>query len=164
VRHHLGTVSELVSEPVGGSVGNHGRLQAESRVSLLVVCNRWPGAVIGHIRDCCPKGLNSGDGFNGLMGGQSLAGFGCSLSDLVYKAALNGFGIRSTADPAKADKRTRSKWSRVMRYAAGYKPDSEPLDRFIKRKGGINECAGRFARCLGRHKANGSQRRTARGR
>jgi hypothetical protein len=35
--------------------------------------------------------------------------------------------IRCTADPAKADKRTRSKWSRVMRYAAAYKPDSEPL-------------------------------------
>jgi hypothetical protein len=35
--------------------------------------------------------------------------------------------IRCTADPAKADKRTRSKWSRVMRYAAAYKPDFEPL-------------------------------------
>jgi hypothetical protein len=58
--------------------------------------------------------------------------------------------IRCTADRAKADKRTRSKWSRVMRYAAAYKPDSEPLDRFIKRKGGINACAARFSRCLGR--------------
>jgi hypothetical protein len=29
--------------------------------------------------------------------------------------------IRCTADPGKADKRTRSKWSRVMRYAAAYK-------------------------------------------
>jgi hypothetical protein len=58
--------------------------------------------------------------------------------------------IRCTADPAKADKRTRSKWSRVMRYAAIYKPDSEPLDQFVRRKGGINACAARFARCLGR--------------
>jgi hypothetical protein len=41
--------------------------------------------------------------------------------------------IRCTADPAKADKRTRSKWSRVMRYAAVYKPDSEPLYQFITR-------------------------------
>jgi hypothetical protein len=54
--------------------------------------------------------------------------------------------IRRTADPAKADKRTRSKWSRVMRYAAAYKLDSEPLDLFIKRKGGINACAARFTR------------------
>jgi hypothetical protein len=58
--------------------------------------------------------------------------------------------IRCTADPAKADKRTRSKWSRVLRYAAVYKADSEPLDHFIRRKGGINSCAGRFSGCLGR--------------
>jgi hypothetical protein len=57
--------------------------------------------------------------------------------------------IRCTADPAKADKRTRSKWSRVLRYAVAYKPDSEALDQFIRRKGGINACAGRFSRCLG---------------
>jgi hypothetical protein len=54
--------------------------------------------------------------------------------------------IRCTADPAKPDKRTRSKWSRAMRYAAVYKPDSEPLDQFVKRKGGINACAARFTR------------------
>jgi hypothetical protein len=57
--------------------------------------------------------------------------------------------VRCTADPAKADKRTRSKWSRVMRYAAVYKPVSEPLDHFIRRRGGINACAARFARWPG---------------
>jgi hypothetical protein len=54
--------------------------------------------------------------------------------------------IRCTADPAKADKRTRSKWSRVMRYAAAYKPESEELHQFVRRKG----CAARFSRWLGR--------------
>jgi hypothetical protein len=48
--------------------------------------------------------------------------------------------IRCTADPA---------WSRLMRYAAVYKPDSEPLGQFVKRKGGINDCAARFSRRLG---------------
>jgi hypothetical protein len=57
--------------------------------------------------------------------------------------------IRCTSDPAKVDKRTRSKWSRVLRYALQYKYHSEPLERFIKRKGGINECASRFARLMG---------------
>jgi hypothetical protein len=57
--------------------------------------------------------------------------------------------IRCTADPAKVDKRTRSKWSRVLRYALQYKGHSEPLVQFIKRKGGINECASRFARLMG---------------
>jgi hypothetical protein len=54
--------------------------------------------------------------------------------------------IRCTADPAKVDKRTRSKWSRALRYALTYKLTSEPLDQFMKRKGGINECAAKFPR------------------
>jgi hypothetical protein len=66
--------------------------------------------------------------------------------------------IRCTADPAKADKRTRSKRSRVMRYAVASKPDSVPLDQFIRRKGGINACATRFSRRLGRGAANRSER------
>jgi hypothetical protein len=56
--------------------------------------------------------------------------------------------IRCTADREKVDKRTRSKWSRALRYALRYKSHSEPLDQFIKRKGGINSCASRFTRCL----------------
>ena len=58
--------------------------------------------------------------------------------------------ILCTSDAAKVDRRTRSKWSRVMRYAAEYKSSSEPLAAFVQRKGGINKCAARFARCLGR--------------
>jgi hypothetical protein len=58
--------------------------------------------------------------------------------------------IRCTADPARADKRTRSKWSRVLRYVAMHKEDAEPLARFVKRKGGINECNARYRRCLRR--------------
>ena len=60
--------------------------------------------------------------------------------------------IFCTSDPGKADERTRSKWSRVLRYAAEYKDLDEPLRDFIKRKGGINKCAARFARCLGRYR------------
>jgi hypothetical protein len=53
--------------------------------------------------------------------------------------------IRCTADPAKVGKRTRSKWSRALRYALACKPVCERLDEFMKRKGGINECAAKFA-------------------
>jgi len=63
--------------------------------------------------------------------------------------------IRCTADAAKADKRTRSKWSRAMRYAAAYKPDSEALDQFIRRKGGINACAACYCRHLRRDARSG---------
>ena len=58
--------------------------------------------------------------------------------------------ILCTADRKKVDYRMRSKWSRVLRYAAEYKGPEEPLGAFIKRKGGINKCADRFARRLGR--------------
>jgi len=58
--------------------------------------------------------------------------------------------ILATADRQKVDKRTRSKWSRVLRYAAEYKTNAEPLAAFVQRKGGINKCAERFTRYLGR--------------
>jgi hypothetical protein len=58
--------------------------------------------------------------------------------------------IFCTADPEKVDYRMRSKWSRVLRYAALYKDLDEPLRDFIKRKGGINRCATRYTRRLGR--------------
>jgi hypothetical protein len=58
--------------------------------------------------------------------------------------------IRCTADPARADKRTRSKWSRVLRYAKMEKDEEEALAAFIKRNSGINECNARHGRCLRR--------------
>jgi hypothetical protein len=58
--------------------------------------------------------------------------------------------IRCTADPARADKRTRSKWSRVLRFVQMQKDEKEPLAEFVKRRGGINECAVRYGRCLRR--------------
>jgi hypothetical protein len=55
--------------------------------------------------------------------------------------------ILCTADRRKVDKRTRSKWSRLLRYSAEYKLDGESLAAFVRRKGGINKCAARFTRC-----------------
>ncbi len=62
--------------------------------------------------------------------------------------------ILCTAAREKVDKRTRSKWSRVLRYAMEYKTNAEPLAPFIRRKGGINKCAARFARWVGRYGRN----------
>jgi hypothetical protein len=58
--------------------------------------------------------------------------------------------ILCTSDPDKVDARTRSKWSRALRFAATYKDPDVSLRDFVKRNGGINECAARFARRLGR--------------
>jgi hypothetical protein len=38
----------------------------------------------------------------------------------------------------------------VLGYAAAYKPNSEALDQFVQGKGGINACAARFGRLIGR--------------
>src|SRR5689334_10094035 len=61
--------------------------------------------------------------------------------------------ILCTADPKKVDYRMRSKWSRALRYAAEFKSRRESLREFIKRGGGINKCATRFARRLGRDRS-----------
>jgi hypothetical protein len=58
--------------------------------------------------------------------------------------------IYCTSNGKSTDKKTRSKFARVLRYAAAYKLDAEPLKKFIKRKGGLNACAARYARRLGR--------------
>ena len=54
--------------------------------------------------------------------------------------------IFCTADLDVADAKTRSKWSRALRYARIAKPADQPLTAFIKSNGGLNECARRFAR------------------
>jgi hypothetical protein len=57
--------------------------------------------------------------------------------------------IFCTADPNVVDAKTRSKWSRVLRYAARAKPAGQRLTDFIKSNGGLNECARKFARVAG---------------
>jgi hypothetical protein len=55
--------------------------------------------------------------------------------------------------PGQGSQANSEKWSRVMRHPAAYKSDSEALDQFIRRKGGINAYAARFSRRLGRGRA-----------
>jgi hypothetical protein len=43
------------------------------------------------------------------------------------------------------DQKSRSKWARALRYAAGNKPKDESIKKFFKREGGINACASRYA-------------------
>lgn len=58
--------------------------------------------------------------------------------------------ILCTSDPNKVDERARSKWSRALRYVAEFKDLDQPLRNFMKARGGINACAERYARRLGR--------------
>ena len=61
--------------------------------------------------------------------------------------------ILCTSSPKKVDTKTRSKWSRALRYAAAVKEPGVSLRRFMRRRGGINECAARYGRLV----RNGSQ-------
>src|ERR1700681_948812 len=58
--------------------------------------------------------------------------------------------IYCTSDPDVVDAKTRSKWSRVLRYVQKFNRRPNRFKTFIKDKGGINACASRFAARLGR--------------
>jgi hypothetical protein len=59
--------------------------------------------------------------------------------------------ILATAD---VDAKTRSKWSRALRYVAKFNRDDEYFRGFMKRRGGINDCAAAFTARLGRRDKN----------
>jgi hypothetical protein len=61
--------------------------------------------------------------------------------------------ICCTSDPDVVDAKTRSKWSRVLRYVQRFNRKGNGFKTFIKNKGGINACASRFAARLGRAKS-----------
>jgi hypothetical protein len=62
----------------------------------------------------------------------------------LEQSKLEPFAAVILCSAKTVDEKTRSKWSRVLRYAAEYKGLGEPLQDFILRKGGINCCAGRY--------------------
>lgn len=57
--------------------------------------------------------------------------------------------IRCTSE-RNVDNKTISKWARALRYAAYCKRPRTSLKRFVKKMGGINACAERYAIYLGR--------------
>jgi hypothetical protein len=54
--------------------------------------------------------------------------------------------IRCTSSRKKVDSKARSKWAHALMFAAEYKLQSEPLEHFIRRNGGINLCAAELSR------------------
>ena len=54
--------------------------------------------------------------------------------------------INCSSSRKKVDAKARSKWARALMFAAEYKSDSEPLEHFIRRHGGINLCAAELSR------------------
>jgi len=76
-----------------------------------------------------------------------------SLQALIVTNQRDAIGIEEpfavviccTSEAGKLDIKTRSKWSRALRYAEQFKPDNQDLAEFIKSKGDINECAHKWS-------------------
>jgi hypothetical protein len=60
--------------------------------------------------------------------------------------------IRVAAGSDGVDRKQSSKLSRVLRFAAEFKPERVSLRVFIQARGGLNEVAALYARRLGRHR------------
>jgi hypothetical protein len=54
--------------------------------------------------------------------------------------------IVATSDAKTVDRKARSKWCRVLRFAERYKSETVSLKAFIKKRGGINACAAQYVR------------------
>jgi hypothetical protein len=54
--------------------------------------------------------------------------------------------IRCTSPRKRVDAKARSKWARALIFAAEYKLPSEPLEHFLRRRGGINSSAAELSR------------------
>jgi hypothetical protein len=72
----------------------------------------------------------------------------------LKQTKLEPFATVILCSAKPVDEKTISKWSRVLRYADAYKSFGESLQDFIQRKGGINSCAARYTRRLGRCKVS----------
>jgi hypothetical protein len=50
-----------------------------------------------------------------------------------------GVVVFCSSDPRKVNAKTRSKWSRALRFTEQFKPEAVSLAKFIQSRGGINE-------------------------
>jgi hypothetical protein len=76
---------------------------------------------------------------------EGLYGLLDSLKAPVPLRIGEAFAVAIYCTAPHVDKKSRSKWSRALRYAAANKPSDEAIKKFIKRNGGINACASRYA-------------------
>jgi hypothetical protein len=73
-----------------------------------------------------------------------------SLNGPVPLKIGEAFAVVIYCTAPHVDQKSRSKWARALRFAAANKPDEESIKKFIRRKGGINACASRYAKYVRR--------------
>jgi hypothetical protein len=82
---------------------------------------------------------------------KKLLRYAFKFADLSFDKNVDPFTaiIRCTCGDA-ADNKTISKWARALRYVAWRNDRGAPPKRFMKEAGGVNACADRYAKYVGR--------------
>jgi hypothetical protein len=129
--------------------------KGELRQRLVMVCNAWDD-----FQECRKR-----DAVYGYLKAVFALVVDCKgrrrTKRLLRRAfEFAGLPLNKNADPFAAvirctsernvDNKTISKWARALRYAAYCKRPRTKLRAFIKKMGGVNACAERYAIYLGR--------------
>jgi hypothetical protein len=129
--------------------------QTGLRQRLVMVCNAWEDfqecrkrdAVYGYLRAVFAVVVD----YKGRRRTKRLLRRAFQFAGLPLDKNADPFAavIRCTCE-RNIDNKTISKWARALRYATHRKKPRTKLAAFIKKMGGINACADRYAIYLGR--------------
>ena len=124
--------------------------ESELRQRLVMVCNAWDDfqecrkrdAVYGFLKTVFALVVDC----TGRRRTKRLLQRAFQFAGLPFDQNADPFAavIRCTSE-RNVDNKTISKWARALRYAAHCKRPRTPLKRFVKKMGGINACAERYA-------------------
>ena len=89
---------------------------------VFEIVQRWK--MLGHTRACSLQALSA-----------------AKLHGRVRSRDPFAIVIFCTSDPLTLDARTSSKWLKALRFAERSKRNGQDLRQFMKKKGGLNECA-----------------------
>ena len=131
------------------------RSEDRLRQRIVMVCNAWDDfqecrkrdAVYGYLKAVFALVVDC----KGQRRTKRLLQRACQFAGLQFDKNADPFAavIRCTCE-RNIDNKTISKWARALRYAALCKKPRARLKTFIKKLGGINACAERYAIYLGR--------------
>jgi hypothetical protein len=129
--------------------------KGELRQRLVMVCNAWDDfqecrkrdAVYGYLKGVFALVVD----YKGRRRTRRLLRRAFQFAGLPVDKNADPFAavIRCTSEHS-VDNKTISKWARALRYAAYCKRPRTKLRAFIKKMGGVNACAERYAIYLGR--------------
>ena len=153
----LRAISAPIPRAVLQSDHKAGRERSEDRLRqrLVMVCNAWDdfqecrkrNAVYGYLKAVFALVVDC----KGRRRTKRLLRRAFQFAGLQFDKNADSFAtvIRCTCERS-IDNKTISKWARALRYAARCKRPRTPLKTFVKKMGGINACAERYARLFGR--------------